>query len=60
MLTGPQSMPVFGDNTCPEEKQAIIAFLKTTEPSRRPAAPASAVGPVHRGRRSAGWSASAP
>ena len=37
MLTGPQSMPVFGDNTMtPEEKRDIIAFLKTTEDEPSP------------------------
>ena len=30
MLTGPQSMPVFGDGTLtPEDKQAIIKYIKT-------------------------------
>ena len=37
MLTGPQSMPVFNDkNLTPEDKQDIIAFLKTTESQPAP------------------------
>ena len=32
MITGPQSMPVFGDGTLPvEDKQAIIRYIKTLE-----------------------------
>ncbi len=32
MITGPQSMPVFGDGSLPpEDKQAIIKFIKTLE-----------------------------
>jgi ubiquinol-cytochrome c reductase cytochrome c subunit len=32
MITGPQSMPIFGDGTMPtEDKQAIIAYIKTLE-----------------------------
>jgi ubiquinol-cytochrome c reductase cytochrome c subunit len=32
MLTGPQNMPVFGDNQLtPEEKKAIIAFIQTLQ-----------------------------
>ena len=32
MITGPQSMPVFGDGTMPvEDKQAIIKYIKTLE-----------------------------
>lgn len=32
MITGPQSMPVFADTTLtPEQKQAIIKYLKTTQ-----------------------------
>jgi len=32
MLTGPQSMPVFNDsNITPEDKNSVIAFLKSTE-----------------------------
>ena len=61
MVTGPQSMPVFGDNTMtPEEKRAIIAFLKTTaaEPSPGGAALWARSGRCPR-VPSAGWSASA-
>jgi ubiquinol-cytochrome c reductase cytochrome c subunit len=37
MLTGPQSMPVFGDGTLdPEAKRDIIAFLKSTEDAPDP------------------------
>ena len=40
MLTGPQSMPVFGDDTMtPESKRDIIAFLKTTERGAQPRRP---------------------
>jgi ubiquinol-cytochrome c reductase cytochrome c subunit len=55
MLTGPQSMPVFGDATMtPEEKQAIIAFLKTTESEPDPGgATLGKVGPVTEG--AVGW-----
>ena len=54
MLTGPQSMPVFGDSTMtPEDKRDIIAFLKTTEGSRRPAAALGKIGPVSEG--GVGW-----
>jgi len=51
MLTGPQSMPVFGENTVtPEDKQAIIAFLKTTESDPAPGgASLGKVGPVSEG-----------
>ena len=32
MITGPQSMPVFGDGAMPpEDKQAIIKYIKTLE-----------------------------
>jgi ubiquinol-cytochrome c reductase cytochrome c subunit len=55
MLTGPQSMPVFGDATMtPEEKQAIIAFLKTTESEPDPGgATLGKLGPVTEG--AIGW-----
>jgi ubiquinol-cytochrome c reductase cytochrome c subunit len=55
MLTGPQSMPVFGDATMtPEEKQAIIAFLKTTESEPEPGGfTLGKVGPVTEG--AVGW-----
>jgi len=55
MLTGPQSMPVFGENTVtPEDKQAIIAFLKTTESEPAPGgASLGKVGPVSEG--AVGW-----
>ena len=55
MLTGPQSMPVFGDKTMtPEDKQAIIAFLKTTETEASPGGAAlGKLGPVTEG--GVGW-----
>ena len=55
MLTGPQSMPVFGDKTMtPEDKQAIIAFLKTTEAEPSPGGAAlGKLGPVTEG--GIGW-----
>jgi len=55
MLTGPQSMPVFGDATMtPEEKQAVIAFLKTTESDPSPGGAAlGKIGPVSEG--AVGW-----
>ena len=51
MLTGPQSMPVFGDGTVtPEDKRAIIAFLKTTESEPAPGgATLGKLGPVSEG-----------
>ena len=37
MLTGPQNMPVFGDNQLtPEEKRAIIAYIQTCRGEGRP------------------------
>ena len=55
MLTGPQSMPVFGDSTMPpEDKQAIIAFLKETESEPSPGGAAlGKLGPVTEG--GIGW-----
>ena len=55
MLTGPQSMPVFGENTVtPEDKQAIIAFLKTTGSEPAPGgASLGKIGPVSEG--AVGW-----
>lgn len=55
MLTGPQSMPVFGDNTMtPEEKQAIIAYLKNIEEQPAPGGTElGRVGPVSEG--AVGW-----
>jgi ubiquinol-cytochrome c reductase cytochrome c subunit len=51
MLIGPQSMPVFGDNTLvPEEKQAVIAFLKNIEDEPSPGgAGLGRLGPVTEG-----------
>ncbi len=57
MLTGPQSMPVFGDKTMtPEEKRAVIGFLKTTsaEPSPGGARPGQDRAGVRGRRRLAG------
>ena len=55
MQTGPQSMPVFSDRTMPpEDKQAIIAFLKTTEAEASPGGAAlGKLGPVTEG--GIGW-----
>ncbi len=55
MLTGPQSMPVFSDNTLtPEAKQDIIAFLKTTESEPNPGGLSlGKIGPVSEG--AVGW-----
>jgi ubiquinol-cytochrome c reductase cytochrome c subunit len=55
MLTGPQSMPVFADTTMtPEDKQDIIAYLKTTETEASPGGLAlGKIGPVTEGM--AGW-----
>lgn len=55
MLTGPQSMPVFGDHTMtPEEKRDIIAFIKTTEDEPSPGgASLGKLGPVTEG--GIGW-----
>ena len=55
MVTGPQSMPVFGDNTMtPEEKRAVIGFLKTTSAEPSPGGFAlGKIGPVSEG--AVGW-----
>ena len=55
MLTGPQSMPVFGDNTMrPEDKRAVIGFLKTTASEPSPGGLAlGKIGPVSEG--GIGW-----
>lgn len=55
MLTGPQSMPVFGDNTMkPQDKRDIIAFLKTTSEEPSPGgARLGKLGPVTEG--GIGW-----
>jgi ubiquinol-cytochrome c reductase cytochrome c subunit len=55
MLTGPQSMPVFGDSTMtPKDKRDIIAFLKTTRSEASPGgAGLGKVGPVTEG--AVGW-----
>ena len=55
MLTGPQSMPVFGNDTLtPEAKRDIIAFLKTTEGETSPGGLSlGKIGPVSEG--AVGW-----
>ena len=55
MLTGPQSMPVFGDGTLtPEAKRDVIAFLKTTESEPSPGGLSlGKIGPVSEGL--VGW-----
>jgi ubiquinol-cytochrome c reductase cytochrome c subunit len=55
MLTGPQSMPVFNDNNLtPEDKQDLIAFLKTTESEPAPGGLSlGKLGPVTEG--GVGW-----
>ena len=50
MVTGPQNMPKFSDRQLtPEEKQDIIAYVKSAAEARTPAATASA-GSVRRPR----------
>jgi ubiquinol-cytochrome c reductase cytochrome c subunit len=51
MLTGPQSMPVFSDQTIsPQDKKDIIAYLKTTERQPTPGGfSLGFVGPVNEG-----------
>ena len=51
MLTGPQSMPVFADTTVtPEQKQAIIKYIKTIQAQPNPGGLAlGRVGPVSEG-----------
>ncbi|MGH8870036.1 MAG: cytochrome bc1 complex diheme cytochrome c subunit [Actinomycetes bacterium] len=51
MLTGPQSMPVFGDGTLhPEEKQDIIKFVSSLEKEPNPGgAGLGRIGPVSEG-----------
>jgi ubiquinol-cytochrome c reductase cytochrome c subunit len=55
MVTGPQSMPVFGDGTMPpEDKKAIIAFLKSPEARANPGGLSlGRLGPVSEGL--VGW-----
>jgi ubiquinol-cytochrome c reductase cytochrome c subunit len=55
MLTGPQSMPVFGDGTMtPDDKRAIIKYLRLTEKQPSPGGLAlGKVGPVSEG--AVGW-----
>jgi ubiquinol-cytochrome c reductase cytochrome c subunit len=55
MVTGPQSMPVFGDGTMPpEDKKAIIAFLKSPEAGANPGGLGlGRIGPVSEGL--VGW-----
>jgi ubiquinol-cytochrome c reductase cytochrome c subunit len=51
MLTGPQSMPVFSDQTIsPQDKKDIIAYLKTTEEQPTPGGfSLGFIGPVNEG-----------
>ena len=51
MATGPQSMPVFNDNTVsPEDKKAIIGFLKSIHSQPEPGGAALGyLGPVSEG-----------
>jgi ubiquinol-cytochrome c reductase cytochrome c subunit len=51
MVTGPQSMPVFGDtNLTPESKRDVIAFLTTIEEQEQPGGMAlGSLGPVSEG-----------
>jgi ubiquinol-cytochrome c reductase cytochrome c subunit len=51
MLTGPQSMPVFDDQTLPpQDKRDIIAYLKTTEEQPTPGGfSLGFIGPVNEG-----------
>jgi len=51
MLTGPQSMPVFDDQTItPQDKRDIIAYLKTTEEQPTPGGfSLGFIGPVNEG-----------
>ncbi len=51
MLTGPQSMPVFGDNQLtPQEKQDIIAYVESLKHERDPGGLAiGRIGPVPEG-----------
>jgi ubiquinol-cytochrome c reductase cytochrome c subunit len=55
MLTGPQSMPVFGDGTMPpQDKRAIIKYLKTIQKQPDPGgAGLGKIGPVTEG--AVGW-----
>jgi ubiquinol-cytochrome c reductase cytochrome c subunit len=55
MLTGPQSMPVFGDGTMPpKDKQEIIAFLKNASKEPSPGGLSlGKIGPVSEG--GIGW-----
>lgn len=50
MITGPQNMPVFADTQItPEQKQAIIKYLKTIEAEPVPTRSLGSIGPVAEG-----------
>ena len=51
MLTGPQNMPVFGDNQLtPDEKRAIINYIQTIKAQADPGgAGIGRIGPVTEG-----------
>ena len=61
MLTGPENMPVFGDNQLtPEEKRSIINYVQTIKGRPTRAVPASAASGRSPRAWSSGSSASAP
>ena len=51
MLTGPENMPVFGDNQLtPEEKRSVIDYVQTIQDQADPGgAPIGRAGPVAEG-----------